>query len=243
MKLFEVVAVEKGVKGRTYSALTELDKKAQKADPYNGFSKSFAAKDEDGETYPPESRKVTLRAADVLNEIRVQCAEAFDLEASKDRTNMKAKADVVVGGHTMIEGAPVSLILYLEKQITDVRTMIDRMPMLDENEDWILDPATGLHKTQPTQTHKTRKVQKGIVLYPATEQHPAQTQLVTIDEIAGWWTTTKASGAIPYDEKKAIIANCDQLLKALKQARERANDIEVDPFEVGEDIFEYLFRS
>lgn len=243
MKLFEVIAVEKGVKGRTYSALTELHKKAQKVEPYNGFSKTFQPKAEDGESYPPESRKVTLRAADVLGEIEVQCAEAFDLEARKDRTNMKAKADVVVGGRTIIEGAPVSLLLYLEKQITDVRTMVDSMPTLDENEEWSPDAATGLQRTSPAKSHKTRKVQQPIVLFPATEQHPAQTQLVSVDEIAGWWTTVKISGAIPHDEKKGILTRCDRLLKALKQARERANDIEVDPFEVGDNIFEYLFRS
>lgn len=241
-KLYEVIAQEKGVKQRTYSGLTELDKKAQKAEPYNGFSKKFEKKDEDGEDFPPESKPVTLRAVDVLAQIRKLNTEAFDIEATKDSTNRGAVADLVVEGEVLIKQAPVALLLYLDKQLTDVRTMIDRMPVLDETEEWQLDSATGLFKTAPARSHRMKKTQRAIVLYDATEHHPAQTQLITEDVIVGWWTTTKMSSALPAHRKDQIIERCDKLLKAVKAARERANDIVADEQEVGDAIFNFLFR-
>jgi hypothetical protein len=40
-KLNQIIAIEKGVKSRVYSRITELHKLAQKIDPYNGFAKNF----------------------------------------------------------------------------------------------------------------------------------------------------------------------------------------------------------
>jgi hypothetical protein len=242
MKLHELVAIEKSVKTRTYTALTELDKKAQKPEPYNGHAKKFHKKDEDGEDFPPESKKVTIKSVDVLRQIAEQNTEAFDTEATKDVANRSAVADLVVEGMILVKDAPVSLLLYLEKQLTDVRTMVDRMPVIDETEDWTLDTATGLFRTEASRTHRTKKVQRAIVKYHATEQHPAQTEMITEDVIIGWWETVKMSGALPGPHKTAILGRVDRLLKGVKQARERANGIDISQVNIGDAIFGYLFK-
>lgn len=242
-KLHEVIAVEKATKSRAYSALTELDKAAQKADTFNGFAKSFAKLTEDGEDYPAESKKVTMKAADLLAQIGQLNTEYFDIEATKDRANQTASADVVVDGTVLISKAPVALLLFLEKQLTDVRTMVERIPVLDENKDWTFDPNSLLYRTEPARTHKTKKVPKVIVKYDATDKHPAQTEMTTEDIIVGHWSTTHLSGALPLPERLQYVNRLTKLLNAVKVARQQANDVEVKTEHIGASLFAYLFKQ
>jgi hypothetical protein len=56
----------------------------------------------------------------------------------------------------------------------------------DEGESWTKVTNSGLWVTEPIQTHRTKKVQKPIVLYPPTTEHPVQTQLIAgVTPVAG----------------------------------------------------------
>ena len=94
---------------------------------------------------------------------------------------------------------------------------------LDPAEEWTWDAAATLWKTSPQETIKTKKVKKAIVLYPATPEHPAQTQLIDEDVVVGTWMQVKQSGAIKDDVRRALVRRCEVLQRAVKQARERAN--------------------
>lgn len=129
----------------------------------------------------------------------------------------------------------------MEKQITDIRTFINNLPILDSADNWSMDKNIGLYKTDTVQTHRTKKTSKAIVLYPATPEHPAQTQLITEDVIAGHWAMVKQSGAIPLPEKQKLLQRVEKLLQAIKEAREEANGIEeVTAPEVGKAVFNYI---
>ncbi|MEL6343622.1 MAG: hypothetical protein AAFV53_10865 [Myxococcota bacterium] len=242
-KLNQIIAVEKGIKSRVYGRITALHKQAQKIDPYNGFAKTFRKVDEEGEDYPPERKKVQLIARDVLREVARLQSELFDVTATKDWANCDARADVVVDGVTLIQQAPVTYLLFLEKQIGDIRTFIDKMPTLDESEEWESDPNSHLFRTPKITTHKTKKVQRPIVLYDATEHHPAQTQLITEDVIVGYWETVKHSGAIPVPRKQIILERIDKLIRGIRYAREAANAAEAPDLHVGESLFGYLLAD
>lgn len=240
-KLNQIIAIEKGIKSRVYGAITEIDKLAQKPDLFNGFVKSFQSKGEDGEKLPPESKRAQCLASDMLRAVERHTTELMQITARKDWTNCVAKASVKIGEDVILADVPVSYLLFLEKQLTDLHTLVARMPILDSGDDWKLDTVTGLHKTDPVQTHRTKKTQKPIVLYPATDKHPAQTQLVTEDELSGYWSATKFSGAMPRPDKLALQERIEKLLQAVKQAREAANGHdEVASPQVGNAIFEYL---
>ncbi len=243
-KLNQIIAVEKGIKARVYSGVTELHKASQKPALFNGFAKTYQKKDEDGEDLPPERMRVQFMAPDVLRGAERLLTELMDITARKDWTNCAAAADVVVDGVTIAPAAPVTYLLFLEKQLTDLRTFVDAIPVLDEGEAWTKDVNSGLFKTDPTQTHRTKKVQKPIVLYPATPEHPAQTQVISEDVIAGFWSQVKHSGALPKPEKEAISGRVEKLLQATKQAREQANgtDEQTAP-NVGTAVFQYLLGS
>ena len=206
----------------------------------NGFQKNYQRRDEEGETYPPESQKVRLNHADVLKQVAAGLTELFDITATKDYANCQAKADVVIDGEPLLKEVPATYLLFLEKQLTDLRTFVDKMVDLDEGEEWLEDASTGLHKTAATQTQRTKKVQRPIVLYDATEHHPAQTQLITEDVVVGYWTTVKYSGALPRPRKDALLERIDKLARAVKFAREEANGIKVEQQHPGKEVFAYL---
>ncbi len=240
-KLNQILAIEKGIKTRVYGEFTELHQATQKPGLMNGFHKSYQPRDEDGETYPAESQKVQHSSTDVLDRVAAGLAELFDITATKDWTNCAAKADVLVDGRVLLKEVPATYLLFLEKQLSDLHTFIGKMSELDPGSDWNADPGTGLFKTDPMTTQRTKKVQRPITLYEATEEHPAQTQLITEDVIAGQWLTIKYSGAIAPPRKKQLLARIEKLSNAVKFAREQANAIEVTEKKLGREVFDYLF--
>lgn len=240
-KLNQIIAIEKGIKSRTYSEFSDLNKAAQKAELFNGFSKTYQKKEEESETFPPESKRVQFTVPDVLRNATRLLTEVMDVTARKDYTNCAAKADVVIDDKVILAGAPVSYLLFLEKQLTDIRTFVANLPILDGADNWVKDANSGLFKTEATQTYRTKKIIKPIVLYPATVEHPAQTQLINEDIVTGFWNQVKQSGAIPFPDKEGILQRIETLSQAVKQAREAANGAdEVNSPEVGSAVFGYI---
>lgn len=243
-RLNQIIAIEKGVKSRAYSEIGLLHKANQKAELFNGFAKTYQKRDEDSEELPAERKKVQFNVADTLKQLAKMSNELYEVTARKDWTNMKAVADVKIGDQIILSKVPVTYLLFLEKQITDLRTFVDTLPTLDQSENWNLDTNSGLYKSGQTTTHRTKKIVKPIVLYDATENHPAQTQLIHEDVIAGHWIQEKHSGAMPTPDKERMLERVDKMLIAVKEAREEANGIdEVKAPEVGDAIFGYLFEK
>jgi hypothetical protein len=241
-KLNQILAIEKGVKTRVYAEFTDLHNATQKPTLMNGFTKTYQPRDESGETYPPESQKVQYEHASVFDRVAANLTELFDITATKDWANCGARADVVVDGRVLIKDVPATYLLFLEKQLSDLTAFVQKMAELDPASDWNVDPSTGLFKTEPTATQRTKKVQRAIVLYDATEHHPAQTQLITEDVVVGQWVTTKLSGALPAPRKKALLARIEKLAHAVKYAREQANSGDVVEQKCGAAVFDYLFK-
>jgi hypothetical protein len=243
-KLNQILAVEKGVKSRAVAELSDLYKAVQKPELYNGFSKVYEPKDADGEEFPPEKKHVQFVVSDVVRRVRNSLSDLLDVTARKDFTNTVARADIKVDDKVLVAGVPVSYLLFLEKQLVDVRTFVSNLPVLDAAENWNKDPNSGLQKAEVTKTRLTKKTQRPIVLYDATEHHPAQTQLLTEDVIIGYWAQTKQSGAIGKPEKAKLLERVDELVKAVKFAREEANNIdEIKAPNVGDAVFGYLFEA
>lgn len=225
-RLNQIVAIEKGVKERMHNAISALYKLVQKPALFTGFSKTYAPKDEGGDARPAESNKVQVTVPDTLAQLRACLGTLMEVEARKDWSNTEARADVVVDGVTVLAAAPTTFLLFLEKQLTDFRTFVAALPTLDPALDWEVDSNDGLYKSQAVQTQSTKTTQKPIVLYPATDKHPAQTQLIQDVQIIGYWSDVKQSGAIKETDKRALVARAEALLDAVKTTRSKANEIE-----------------
>lgn len=242
-KLNQVLAIEKGVKSRVVSETTELYKIAQKAPLFNGLVKTYRKINDDDQDLPQEKQRVQYDVKGILNRDAALLTELMDVTARKDWTNQVAKADVVVDGKPLLLGVPVSYLLFLEKQLLDIKAMANAIPVLDEAESWSRDENSGLMVTDKSSTTRTKKVEKPIVLYAATVEHPAQTKMVVEDVIAGFWDTVKMSGAVAKPKKEALIERVEKLSKAVKEAREAANMAEVvEPPKIGNAIFGYLLE-
>jgi len=244
--LNQIIAIEKGVKSRTYSRLTEANKVIQKKDGFDGMSRKYQPKDAEGEPLPPE-RKVVQHTVDaVLQEVQAAVSELMDLTARKDLANTKASAPIIVDGAPLLSvNLPATYLLFLEKQLTDLRTLFGNLPVLDISEEWQTDINSGLFRTDPVTTNRTKKTPRVIVKYEATPQHPAQTELVAEDLIVGFWEQTRHSGAIPAPRKELLLKRVEKLLDAVKQAREAANAYEENESSpvIGEAVFNYLLAG
>jgi hypothetical protein len=239
-RLSQVVAVEKGVKNECNVKITTAWKEAQKVELFKGIARNYAPKDEDGEKLPSESQKVQRQAADLITFTAAQMTKYWDITVTKDASNQHATADVVVDGKTLIVKAPVTFLLFLEKQLGDLRTIVEKVPTLDQAETWIKDDASGCYRTSPVETVKTRKVPRSFVRAAATKEHPAQVDLLSEDVIAGTWTTVRYSGAMPQARVTEILDRIDALRTAVKHAREEANNITAVERQVGKTVFGYL---
>lgn len=239
-KLNQVLAIEKGIKDRVHKTGAELYHAAQKPTLFNGFTKEYRPINEQSEVYPPQRQRVQVIAEDALAQDIAAQKELINITATKDYANQAARADIVIDGQVVVKDAPATFILWLEKRVEDIRTFVTHLPVLDEAEDWAIDVNSGLFKSGSIATHRTQKVQEAIVLYPATDKHPAQTQLITKDVLVGFWDEVKLSGALPVPRKKVILDRVEKLYRAVKVAREAANMADAPKQNVGDALLDFL---
>jgi hypothetical protein len=240
-KLNQIIAVEKGIKSRSFQELTEAHQQLQKPAVLSGISRTYRPKDEEGETLPPESTKVQIKSEEVIRTTIESLTKLFDVTATKDWTNIKARADIVVDGVTLLSQVPITYILFLEKQLTDMHTFIKKLPVLDASETWVFDSAADCWATEPIQTLRTKKVPRNHVKAEATEKHPAQVDVYYEDVTVGFWRTVKFSGALQAKRVNELLERVEKLQQAVKFAREEANNTEAEDQKVGERFFNYLF--
>lgn len=242
--LHTVIAAEKHVKSRAHGHVSELYKLLQKPQLFSGQIRTYQPKDDAGENLPSERQMIQADLKEILRTFREEMAAIIDITGQKDLGNQTAKASVVVDGVELLPELPVPTLLFLEKTLTDIRTFVGKVPELDGSEVWAYDPDTGTHRSMTTRTHRTKKNQRAVVLYPATDKHPAQTQMVVEDEVVGFWDTQKLSVAMPKTDKAKLLDRVDAVLHAVKEAREKANDTVVSAkAALGAKIFAYIFRE
>lgn len=242
-KLNQIIAVEKGIKAQTNRAITDVYHKLQKTQLFGGLSRTYRPKDDDGEELPGESVKVQLKAEEVLADGAKAFIKLFDVVLTKDEANREAAGEIVVDGLTIASDVPVSTLLFLEKQLGDVQTMIGKIPVLDPAETWHYDATADCWRAEDVQTTRTKKIPRNHVKSPATERHPAQVEVYNEDVVVGLWTKTTFSGAMPASRVRELSERVTKLQTAVKYAREQANSIEIIQQRMGDGIFTYILGT
>lgn len=240
-RLNQIIAIEKGIKTRSQKELTDAHHALQKPALLAGIARTYRPKDEEGEPLPPEATKVQMKAEEIIRRTSDILVELFDVTATKDYTNCKARADVLVDGKPILRDVPVTYLLFLEKQLVDLHTFVKKLPVLDASESWIFDPSADCWATEPVQTVRTKKVPRNHVKAEATEKHPAQVEVYHEDITVGFWKTVKFSGALPAKRVNELAERVEKLQQAVKFAREEANNQAADEQKVGKALFQYLF--
>lgn len=242
-QLHQIIALEKGVKSRSTAEFAAAQQGLKKAELLSGVSRTYQPKEDGGEVLPPESKRVQVRAADVLADVKVSLSRLFDVSLTKDATNSTAVGSIVVGGETIAEDVPVTFLLVLEKRLAELLEFIKGLPVLDAADVWSYDAATDAWATEPVRTVRPQKLPRNHVLAEATKEHPAQVTVYTEDVPIGYWTTVKYSGALPQTRVRELRDRVTALADAVKMAREQANTATVVDRAIGDKIFSYVLGS
>jgi hypothetical protein len=245
--LNQVIAVHTTIRSDVESALTKKYHLLQRAALLHGLTRVYESREDGGFVYPGETQRVQVSAEKMLKEISAELTRLFDVTAVRDWTNQHARADVVLlGGSepvTLLTDVPVTYLMWLEKALVNLETVIRKLPVLPAEDTWTFDPATDTFRSEPVKTVKSKKIPRNHVLSEATREHKAQVQVWHEDVPEGTWTTTKFSGALPASRVNTLLARVTTLTEAVKFAREQANMEDVLDVHVGKRVFDYLFAA
>jgi len=255
-KLHEVLAVEADLEGKAKVMMKETEKVFKdKANLFTGWVKTYTPLDEeDTVTYPAEHQEMTTTVPDRLEYMSKSISAWLDAIAQKEATNQVAKSDIVVNGEVVVKDVPATMLLGLETRLKSIRNSYVEIPTLEMGKAWTPDAGKGKHvfsAVHPEETFKTAKTKKSIVLHPA--QFPkanegGQSIPAVIDKWdetvnVGKYTRQVWSGMITPARKAELIERIDNLIRAVKTARQRANNVEVVKLNMGKTLMDFINKE
>lgn len=250
-KLHEVLIVEQQLKGQAEKTRDELvatfgkkrhlfEEKVSVYHPNGEGEQETREQQSDLQTTVRSELKwitgILSKAVDTSLQVQAACAAP------------EARADVVLDDGTVIlRQVPVLALLELEKRTGEWKKLVEAVPTLDPAKGFSPAPdrGDGVSVAREVVKTRTKKTQRPIVLYDATKEHPAQTQLITEDVVTGRLVEREWSGMITPAEKADMIARAETLQRAVKQARSRANDAPASgwPDGSGKALLDYVFTG
>jgi hypothetical protein len=207
---------------------------------YFGMTTHYVKLVEDKVDLPDEGRGVPHTVDSTLVNIVVEVGRYIDITLNKEMANTTTEADVEVDGAVFFEKMSATALLNLEARLEELIKVYRSIPTLPYGEEWKKDDSTGEFISAQREQLRTEKQNKVVVLYDATKEHPAQTQLTTVDTPVYKVERTVFSGMLTPMDKKKRIMRLEKVQQAVKQARQRANAIPVVPKEYAEKLFNYV---
>lgn len=244
-KLHELLAVEQDRKNKANIALGETKSVFSKKDAYfDGMVKRYIALEENAENIPDEVKEIVTTVKDKLTEMMESVIVAIDANLSKEETNASntAKSELIVNDVKFGTFSATSL-LAMETALTKLKEVYETVPTLDNTRKWNFDKQTGLYRTPEEIKFRSIKRAKVIVKYEATKEHPAQTELLQIDEQVGKYETVYTSGRLTSSQRSQLLKRIDELLEAVRIARVKANNIEAQNVKIGKKIFDFIHKD
>lgn len=250
MKLHELLAVETNLENQAIQTRTDL---------MNTFEKKRHLFEEKRIVFTPlgEGAKSTTESqSDIqstipkeLNWLQGFLKKSLDASYQVAEANTVARADVIVeenGQETpLLKNVPATALLELEKRLTEIASLIKAIPTLDPAKGFTPDSqrGEGYYQARSVTKNRTRKEKVVLVKYEATKEHPAQTELIDKDVPIGTIEEQEWSGLLTPAEKSRMISRVETISRAVRQARSRANEVEVDKNKkIGQEILSYIFN-
>jgi len=251
-KIHQIIAVEKEIRSNAAKQIDIVkDLFVRKLHLFNTHSKLYEALDEADTERPEEEKPQPIkRIHNILNDLDSSVSEVFDCILQKENANTSAREDIIIEldddseSIVLARNVPVAALVQIENILDTVKTKVyDTIPVLDETKKWNCGDSVnneGLYFTDETKKQRTKKIPKGLVLHNGTDKHPPQVVTINEDKAVGTWATTFYSGLISQKQKKRLLLNVDLLQKAVKKARARANDVEVENLRIGKKLFNFI---
>lgn len=251
-KLHELLAAENTRKSGTELLLAETRNKFQKPDSFfKGQVKTLSMLEDTpankaAEAGAREEKALPTTVADTLSYMLSHWAGTEDLLFQKNKSNQSAIANVELNGRVILAGIPVDELMGLENRLGVLRGVIQLAPTLDASIRWKPAPDMGHHvwvSENDEENVKTDKIMTAVVLYDATEKHPAQVKEVAKDVVVGKFITKRFSGAMTTLQKADAMALIDNLIAEVKKARVRANQVDACTERIGNVIFDLIMAE
>lgn len=248
-KLHELLSVSGNLKSQADKVRTELMETFEKKRHLFGEKvTSFTPLAEGAQVVVESQSDLQSTVPKELEWIQAHLAKALDVQYQIAEANMAARADVVLeDGTTILKGLPATALLELEQRIGEIQALVVKVPTLDPAKGFALDTSRGknIFKARDVTKPRTKKTTKVLVKYEATKEHPAQTELVNEDITVGTILEQEWSGMITPAQKADMLDRCEQVLRAVKRARSRANEFDVDvaSIKIGKTLLTYVFGS
>jgi len=243
-KLHELLAVEADLAQASQKMLEDcLNTFAKKPDHFEGQTRSVRFFDEsrEGENLE-ETKELVSKVSERLEYALKFTGKYYDALLKKESANQTAVADLVVNGVTIAKDVPATFLLGMETRLKAVRQVLLAIPTLAPSVAWAEDVGAGqdVFLAPTTVSFKTEKTFRHKVLVEPTDKHPAQVREWTEDVPVARVETVKRSTMWSPARKARAIERCDELLHAVKKARQRANTVEVTERAIAKDMFAYI---
>lgn len=248
-KLHELLAVENNLRGQADETRKDLMNTFEKKKHH--FSEvivTFKSNREGVEDKVESQLGLQSTITKELDWISEKLTAAIDAAHQIDCANTIAKADVVLeSGVVILKDVPATSLLQLEKRIKEIQGLVHSIPTLDPAKGFEPDSerGTGIYRARDVEKPRTEKQFEFIVMVPPTDKHPAQVKELMLDKPVGIILQQEWSSLITTAEKGDMLDRVESLLRAVKKARSRANeqDVDVKSNRVGERILNYVFRN
>ena len=247
-QLHELLAVETGLAETANRITKEVTKTlSTKQSLFSGMNKQHIIFDDANQhmVQAPENKEIQSTVAEQLDFLAGNLIAYWDVSLQKEEANQRANADIIVDGITIASNIPSIVLLSMEKKLTSILAVYNGIPTLDAATAW--EPAPEYAKPNVFRTKFVTERQQSVVtkdykeVSPATEHHKAQVVQVEKTEVIGKYIITDFSGAIPSSEKADKLARLTKLIAAVKQARQRANNVEVTTdLTIGKALLDYI---
>jgi len=247
-KLHELLAVSGNLEGQAQKCVTDLkDTFGKKHHLFVERTLTFTSNKEGAEAVTEEHLELQTTVPREFQWVSEMLTRLLDTDHAINEANTIARADLQLDdGVVLLKEMPATSLLELEKRLKWLHDLIATAPTLDPAKGFKPDPEKGddVFRAREVVRTRTQKMTKPIVLYEATEKHPAQTQLINDDVPTGTIRGMEWSGMITPARKAELLDRCEQLTRAVKRARSRANDVAVpNANRIGSVLLGYVFNS
>lgn len=250
MKLHELLAVETNLENQANKTRTELLGTFEKKRHLFEEKKIVFTPNIEGATSTVEAQSdIQSTVKKELDWLQGFLTKSLDASYQVAEANKKAIADIVLEDDTetvLAKDVPATSLLELEKRLTELQSLITAIPTLDPAKGFSPDAprGEGFYKAREVRKTRTQKQKKVFVKYEATKEHPAQTELLDQDIIVGTIQEQEWSSLITPAEKADLINRVEMVSRAVRRARARANEVEVDKSKkIGNKLLNFIFNN
>ena len=252
-KLHELLAVEADLDGIQKKIMDETTVTfSKKPAHFMGGEKTLNMFDDENQLGEVVSRQEMVSTVKAKLDYQMKSViRYYDAVLQKETTNQKATAHIEISNFVLANDVPATFLLGLETKLKTLRKTYEAIPTLPPGIKWEEDPilGTGVYRrVHPEVSKKTAKTFQHKVLVDAKfpkegeggTSLPAQIEKWEENVDVGEYTTEAWSGMFTPTEKSEYLQRIDELIRAVKKARQRANTQVVVKVDIGAAIFNYI---